>query len=107
MLVEITNEQLQYLYATPLGQIRGKLEFSKDVVKQFKKKVDILIGIAVLSDLRNFGNLHFEKLKGDLRDFYSIRLNIQYRLLFRVIQDEHGGETVEIIQVTEISKHYE
>lgn len=69
--------------------------------------MDILIAISTLYDLSSFGGLNFEKLKGDWSGFYSIRLNKQYWLIFKVIEDEESEPIIEIIQVTEISKHYE
>jgi proteic killer suppression protein len=57
--------------------------------------------------LNNYGGLNFEKLKGDLKGYYSIRLNQQYRLLFRVENEEQENIKIEIVEVTDISKHYE
>jgi len=66
-----------------------------------------LLSIKKLSDLNNYGGLNFEKLKGDLKGYYSIRLNQQYRLLFRVENEEQEDIKIEIVEVTEISKHYD
>jgi proteic killer suppression protein len=107
MQVELVTEELRYWYETPLEDIKGKLPFAKDILRQYKRKVDILVNIAMLNDLNQFAGLNFEKLKGKLQDFYSIRLNQQYRLLFKVTESTEGEVTVEVIQVTEISKHYE
>lgn len=35
-------------------------------------------------ELRNMRSLHLEKLKGDRRGFWSIRINKQYRIIFRI-----------------------
>jgi len=38
----------------------------------------------------------FEKLLGDLRGAYSRRINIQHRLVYQVIEDEH---TVKVLRM--------
>ncbi len=70
--------------------------------KQYQKKVNILISITGLNELYSFRSLNFEALKGNREGQYSIRLNKQYRLLFRI----NKNEELEII-IIEISKHYE
>jgi proteic killer suppression protein len=107
MIVELTTEELQYFFETELDEIKGKQDFSKEIIKQFKIKVRILMSISTIKDLLQFKSLNFEKLKGKLSEFYSIRLNKQYRLIFKVSETENEETIIEIIQVTEISKHYE
>ena len=43
----------------------------------------------------------FEKLVGDLADAYSRRINIQHRLVYRVLEDEH------VVKVVRRWTHYE
>jgi len=43
----------------------------------------------------------FEKLVGDLRGAYSRRINIQHRLVYQVLQDEH------VVKVLRMWTHYE
>ncbi len=107
MIVELMSEQLNYLYFTPLEEIKGKQSVSQSIIKQFKKKVGILRRIITLSELNEIRSLNFEKLKGDLKDYYSIRLNKQYRIIFKVDERTKDQIKIEIIQITEISKHYE
>lgn len=103
MIVHFNNQILEYYYLTPLDEIRGKQSFSKDIIKQFKKKVQLLSGISRLGQLRQFKGLNFEFLKGDRSGECSIRLNDQFRLIFRQELENH----IEIILIIEISKHYE
>ena len=107
MKVNFKTEELTYFYYTPLDDLTGKLPVQKDVIKQFKKKVQILIAIKVLEDLKQFKSLNFESLKGDRKNEYSIRLNIQYRLIFSVVKEENDEYVIEAILINEISKHYE
>lgn len=103
MRVEFRTEELAYLYKTPLDEIKGKREFGKDIIKQFKKKIEILIGITNITQLRQFRSLNFEFLKGDRKGECSIRLNDQYRFIF----EQKSKSEIEILLVNEISKHYE
>jgi len=43
----------------------------------------------------------FEKLVGDLSGAYSRRINIQHRLVYQVIEDEH------VVKVLRMWSHYE
>jgi len=43
----------------------------------------------------------FEKLLGDLKGAYSRRINIQHRLVYQVLQEEH------IVKVLRMWTHYE
>lgn len=107
MRVSFNTDELAWLYATPLEQIKGKLKFSREIVKQYKKKVVILITINRISELKDHKGLNFERLKGDLKDYYSIRLNKQFRLLFKILEETEEEIIIEEILITEISKHYE
>ena len=47
------------------------------------RKLDMLNAASDLGDLRSPPADHLEKLKGDLAGFWSIRVNGQYRVIFR------------------------
>lgn len=97
-----TNELTNY-YTTPLIDLKGKLPFQKDIIKQFKKKIAILISIESLDELKTFKSLNFEYLKGN----YSIILNKTYRVIFTPIKEKNGHIVIDIVVINEISKHYE
>ncbi len=107
MRVRFNNEELARLYATPLDEIKGKLKYSREIIKQYKKKVIILLTISAINELKAYKGLNFERLKGDLKDYYSIRLNKQYRLLFKITEGKDEEIIIDEILITEISKHYE
>jgi len=103
MKVDFKTEYLEYLYSTPLEEIKGKHAFSKDIIKQYKKKIQLLTVISKLEQLKQFRGLNFEFLKGDRKGECSIRLNDQYRLVF----EQKGDKEISVILINEISKHYE
>lgn len=106
MKVKFKSYHLQELYH--YGATSGaKYKFSRDVIKQYKRKVDILLGIQNITKLRQYRGLKFEKLKGDKKGNFSIRLNKQYRLLFEQIKTEELKAIINILLINEISKHYE
>ena len=69
--------------------------------------MEILIGVDSLDELRQFKSLNFEPLKGDRSREYSIRLNLQYRLIFSVLMEKNGDYVIEALLINEISKHYQ
>lgn len=69
---------------------------------QYKKKYAVFKYIAEksgLSGLASMPGFNLEMLKGTLAGFYSIRLNIAYRVVFAV------QEQIKVIRILEISKH--
>ena len=75
------------------GDRRTQALFQDEFVSDFqglaraaKRKLESLNAVARLEDLRVPPSNRLEKLKGDLRDFYSIRINDQWRIIFRWIE---------------------
>ena len=52
-----------------------------------QRKLDMLNAAAELKDLRIPPANRLEKLKGSLAEFYSVRINDQYRIIFRWIDN--------------------
>ena len=96
-------EELEYFYITPLEAIRGKQKYPIEVIKQYKKRIQLLIALTRLDELKNFRGLNFEFLKGNRKGGCSIRLNDQYRLIFSLTEENR----IQILLIREISKHYE
>ena len=88
MKVAFKTRELERLYTTPLGGLKGKQKFSKEVIKQYQAKVKILIATEMLKDLYSFRSLNFEALSGNRKGQFSIRLNKQYRLIIVKAEDE-------------------
>lgn len=58
-------------------------------------KLDVLNAVQILGDLRSPPGNRLERLRGDLKGFYSIRINSQWRIVFRWI--ENGAHDVQIM----------
>ena len=57
--------------------------FPAEVRATAARKLDVLNAAASLQDLRSPPGNRLEKLEGDLEGFHSIRVNEQWRLVFR------------------------
>jgi proteic killer suppression protein len=77
--------------------------FRDERVRQFagiarvaKRKLEALNSASRLEDLTVPPSNRLEKLKGDLKEFYSIRINDQWRVIFKWIQgDAHDVRIVD------------
>ncbi len=102
MEIYFSNTNLEKLYAGL--PVAGKLKYNKEVIAKFQAKIEILKNAENTAELRLFRSLNFEALKGDKKGLYSIRVDIKYRLEFRV---ERNKITVsEIIFIEDLSNHY-
>jgi proteic killer suppression protein len=67
----------------------------KSISKIVLRKLDMLHYSQVLNDLRASPGNRLEALKGDLLGHYSIRINDQWRIIFR--WTEEGVTDVEVV----------
>ncbi len=103
MLIRFTNAYLENLYTGKL--LKGKPVYNKEVILQFKKTVLRIEQVENSNQLRQFRSLNFEALKGNKKGLYSVRVNKQYRLEFKLEND--NITLVEIVLIETLSKHYE
>lgn len=62
---------------------KGVRRLPRDIIQKTLNKLDVLNGAHDLSDLRSPPGNRLEALRGDLSGFYSIRVNEQWRIIFR------------------------
>lgn len=65
-------------------------KWGEDVLKSYRKKIQILMAASAERDLAALRGLRFEKLKGTRQGSYSIRLNDQHRLILRFRTEPSG-----------------
>ena len=77
------------------GDKRTEALFRDERVRQFegiartaKRKLEAINAASRLDDLMIPPSNRLEKLKGDLKDFYSIRINDQWRVIFKWTRGE-------------------
>jgi proteic killer suppression protein len=68
--------------------------FPNDILRVALRKLDILNAAHKLDDLRSPPANRLEALKGDLAGFHSIRVNDQWRIIFRW---DSGGQDVALV----------
>jgi proteic killer suppression protein len=81
MIVSFGDRATEDLYHNrPTGRAR---RFPNDMLTLALVKLDMLNGAAAVLDLRSPPGNRLEALKGDLKGVHSIRVNDQWRLVFR------------------------
>jgi proteic killer suppression protein len=104
MFVTFEKDYLRDLYET--GKTADKkYRFQPEIVRKYKRCIDILFDTEKIEDLYMMHALNYEILKGDRKGISSIRVNKQYRIEFTVKND--GIESVATIcNILELSNHY-
>lgn len=73
---------------------------SQALVRAFRKKMQAIRAATDERDFRKQRSFNYEELKGKRRGEYSIRLNDQYRLVFRYAQGaDRRKKTIVIIRI--------
>jgi toxin HigB-1 len=94
MDIEYDDESLELLASDPLYDAG----FGRDVVKAFRKRIQVIRAAPDERDFRALKSLHFEKLQGQREGQYSMRLNDKWRLILRFVSRERG-KTVVVIAI--------
>jgi proteic killer suppression protein len=81
MIKSFSDQKAELLYIT------GKSSFfPSSIIKVALRKLDYLNAARNINDLRIPPGNRLEKLKVDLEGYYSIRINDQFRIIFRFEQ---------------------
>ena len=93
MIVSFGDRATEALYHGDGGRaVRG---LPKEIHRTALRKLDLLDAAARLQDLRAPPGNRLEMLRGDLEGLYSIRINDQWRIVFRWI--DSGPAEVRIV----------
>ncbi|MDR3189375.1 MAG: type II toxin-antitoxin system RelE/ParE family toxin [Prevotellaceae bacterium] len=104
MVVYFEKEYLRELYET--GRTTDKKHrFQPDVAAKYRKRIKTLEDAARIEDLFAINSLSYEVLKGDKAGISSIRVNKQYRIEFKV-SDNDVEPWVTVCNILELSNHY-
>lgn len=105
MVVIFNKIYLRDLYEK--GECKDKKHrFQHNVIKGYIKGINFLKGAARKEDLFQIRSLNFEKLSGDKKNLYSIRVDRKYRIEFYI--EEINEETIyTVCNIEELSNHYE
>ena len=81
MIVSFGDKATEHLYHGISSKESRK--HPRNIVKVALRKLDMLNGSQDLNDLRSPPGNQLEALKGDLKGFHSIRINDQWRVVFK------------------------
>ena len=106
MEISFNNKLLIDLYT---GEKSNDKQFrsNPNLVKQYVKTVNNLKAVVTVAQLFQFKSLNYEKLKGNRKGYSSVRINLQYRLIFEEVSTADQPFEIVIFKLEEISKHYE
>lgn len=105
MHVTTDNEALMELYIKGKSDDKRYKKLPKSAVSGFVKAVNLIKMAKRIEDLFKYKGLNYERLKGNLKDFESVRCDIRYRLLFKssALDDSIIITEVELFEITD---HY-
>ena len=83
--------------------------YGMDVAKKLPQRIKELKAFGTLNDVPVFPPFRRHKLKGDKSELYAVNINMQYRLIFKVLNNMLVDDLKKIdkIMIMEVSKHYE
>lgn len=90
MIKSFRDEWLRYFF---VDDVRSR-NIPPDLEIRVFRKLQMIDDAVTDQDLRVPPSNHFEKLRGNLDDFHSIRVNRQWRLIFR--WDGERGEASDV-----------
>ncbi len=102
MIISFNNLYLQKIYEGK--EVGRKPRYSKGVILKFKKTVLMLQQTDSIKELRKFRGLNFEALKGDYKGFFSVRVDLQYRLILSV--EKELIVLADILIIEDLTNHY-
>jgi toxin HigB-1 len=104
MTVQFRNDYLKALFEGK--SVSGKPKFSSDVITKFKKTILKLQFADSIRQLYAQKGLNFEALKGDMKGYYSARVDYHYRLILS-LENEESLVIKEILIVEDLTNHYQ
>lgn len=97
MIIEYDDDDLRRLAEDANYAPR---QWSRDIIRAFRKKIQLLAAAKDDRDLRNMRGLKFEQLKGARAGTSSVRLNDQFRLILR-FRTEPEGRVVIVVELVD------
>jgi toxin HigB-1 len=102
MNVSFVDPKLSDLYKGITVKER-RYRYPPELIKQYIKTVKKLESVDKVEELFQFHSLNYEKLKGQQKDFSSVRINKKLHLLFHEVLSEEEPFEVNRLTITEIS----
>ncbi len=74
--------------------------FDRSIVRSYRMRIQFIRAADDERAFYNMKSLHYEKLKGDLNGFYSMRLNKQWRLILKYKEGD-SGKLVVVVSISD------
>jgi proteic killer suppression protein len=97
--IQFRTKKLEKQYTRHLLAIKA---YGSEVARKYVQRINIIKQTKDYDELSNLPGLKCHPLKGDREGQYAISLTGFYRLIFTLV-----GESLEILQIEEVSKHYD
>lgn len=106
MNIEFTKQYLSDLYE---GKVTKYKEYKSNpqLVKQYVKTINKLKSVTRIEQLQQLNSLRYEKKIGNLNGISAVRVNQQYRVLFKETASQNDKLEIDLLEIEELSKHYE
>ena len=77
-----------------------------NLVQKFQLVISRIRKMDDLNQMKQYPAFRYEKLKGNLVGYSSIRLDRKYRLIFREVYFDYQLNNLKNLEIIEISNHY-
>lgn len=98
LTVTFRTKQLERCYVEHKAAVRA---FGQDVARRYIERINIIRCTASLEELMRLSVLRCHPLTGDRAGSYAIKLTGFMRLIFSL-----DGESLTVVRIEEVSKHY-
>ena len=76
------------------------------LVRKFQKAIMKISAIDNFNLISHNRGLNYEKLKGNLMGYSSVRIDKKYRLIIKEVYDEIIPQKIKYLEIIKISNHY-
>ena len=97
MIVRFENKKVLELYELETNQSVSKYKFAKHIIEKYKLRIGQLIDAPDLKTISQIKLLNLEKLKGNRKEQLSIRVDNQFQICFKQLNESEI--TVEIFRL--------
>jgi len=106
MEIKFQKEYLSDLYQ---GNTKPYKEYKSNpqLVKQYVRTINTLKSVTRIEQLYQIKSLHYEKKIGNLNGVSAVYVNKQYRILFNEIASDTDNLKIDVLEIEDLSKHYE
>ncbi len=106
MEIHFKDEKLRQLFEGEKIKDK-KFKYQKPLINQYIKTINLLISADQIEFLHHIKSLRYERLKGNLKGKNAVSINMQYRLIFEEVASVDNPLHIVLLNIKEISKHYE